>query len=512
MSRFRGRPVPHSVKGTLLIETPHRRSGAEGELRRLLPGVARVELLLQQLARVEPGAGPMVEAWNRRGGVSHGPPSSLPAEAQRYLPRFLALVPPRDRREARVSALRDYQSLLRVETWEERRRSVARARHRFGSPALVGLLLAAGKDEIHDDPHEAEHFARLAKDVAGRGHAAAFRVCRVMGLAHQGNAKRAAGDLRGAELLLVQALDLLFSAPPPYWLKAACRQVLDSASYQLTGDRPTPEMHGLLDQAVLRAGAAAHPPAGWFQAELFSLLGSLRKDQRRLQEALDLLDRARRLFIAAEDKTGTARVRLVIAAEHRLNGRHEQAVAEVSASLPLIDRKRHPRLLLWAYHNLALYLCEMGRIQMVEILLSDLAPLYRRFGDRQTYIRRRWLEGLLAKAQGDPAGAQQHLTAVVEELVREGTLLQAAVAALDLACLLFEQGSYRDLQRLASQLPTIFRQGDVHCEAHAAALLFAKAAAEQEVSSAFLEELRGYFVRGQRGAAERFESRTLGGE
>ena len=100
------------MKGVVLVETSCCNPRAVGELRRLLPGTIRVDLLLQQLARVDPGSRPMVEAWNVRQAPASRESAVPSQEAQRYLRFFLDLLPEQDRRRERGSALRDFRHLL----------------------------------------------------------------------------------------------------------------------------------------------------------------------------------------------------------------------------------------------------------------------------------------------------------------------------------------------------------------------------------------------------------------
>lgn len=347
--------------------------------------------------------------------------------------------------ELEPAARRDLATLLRLPP-AERLAKVRRARTRYRNPLLVDLLLETARETIADDPAEARRWAELAREVALRlppGFGAAIgREAAVRARAHEANALRAQGELVAAEQVMHEVL----------------RQLEDVA------------------EPLLRA-------------EVSSLAASLRKDQRRFDEAADLLEQSLATYREVNEPANAGAVMLNQASLHFTGGRPLDAARVVEEALTLIDPETEPRLYLCGSHNLATYLCSAGLHAQAKENLDAHAELYRRFGDVYAQLRHEWLQGLIEVGLGRPAAAEETLRRVRSGFIDRGQGYDAALVTLDLALLYAEQGRHRDVLRLAEQTVPLFAAQDVHREALAALLMFQQAAREEAVTVRLVEQL-----------------------
>ncbi len=313
-------------------------------------------------------------------------------------------------------------------------------------PALVELLLAAGREKIHDSPVAALEAAELAAEVAPRLPEETYgaRFCRdrlAEARAHQANALRAAGDLHGAEAVMAEAAALLESSADD----------------------------------LLRA-------------EVASFAASLAKDEGRWSEARSQLDLAEALCasVSAHPEFLT-RVRLNRADVDYCAGDLDTAVVQARANLAALDETTPPSLRFIVHHNLACYLCDAGELEEAQQLLAAAEPLYLAHPDRSFRLRRDWLRGRIAMGLGDTAAAEASLRAARDGFLEAGLGYDAALVALDLAVLLLEQGRTADVREIAVWATALFEAQDIHREALASLSLFRQAALQDLVT---VQEIR----------------------
>ena len=251
------------------------RAVARGEL----PQSFVNEITLEHLLSLCPHCRAEVEAYGAEVQVG---PSIWSRALQAFsvlLDRLLARGPREIRR-----AERDIQEILSLPA-AERAGCVERARTRFRSPALVRLLLEESRRKIPGQPGEARELAELARKVANRNpRMPGYFDLYVLSTALMANACRAGGDLCGAS----QTFEVV-------------RRIISQ--------------HGVTDLEVV--------------ARVDDLMGSLRKDQRRLPEAERLLERAAVLFSLRRAPDDAARALTNLADVCWLRGNLDQAIATV---------------------------------------------------------------------------------------------------------------------------------------------------------------------------------------
>lgn len=233
----------------------------------------------------------------------------------------------------------------------------------FRSPALAARVCAASLRAAPRDAREALELAELALSIAGRVTGAKGLRSSAQGYCwtHVGNARRVVNDLDGADEAFVRAWDL--------W------------------------------RAGTETDAELFPE--W---RLLSLEASLRRAERRLPEALELLHRAG----AVCGEEGMPMARLLLQREHVLEvmGDTEGALAVLAQAAPLVEAAGDSDLLLRLSFNMADDLCQLGRYAEAAALLPQVRELAIEQSNELDLLRLVWLEARIDARQDRPAAAR----------------------------------------------------------------------------------------------------------
>jgi tetratricopeptide (TPR) repeat protein len=425
--------------------------------RELLRAVARGELSERALAQIEtqhleslcPVCRREIQAWREEGTAEVGYEYALQA-----LPAVLGRHASDLMKQMR-QAERDLEELLAIPPTERFIR-IDRSRSRFRGPVLAERLIQESRRRTPASPREGLDLAELARAVIHRSpdHPDTFSLL-ALASAQMANACRAGGDLRQAE-------------------------------EHFRHTRYLVRNQGVTDPLTL--------------AQIDHLEGSLRKDQRRFEEAEDLLTRSAMLFRISGDAAETARVLLILGELSFHQGLLDRAVEMVQAALERLPPEEEPRLYLSSRHNLALYLAEAGQFAQAAGLVAADEDLYRRIPEPWLQLRLSWLRGKIAAGLGDAAEAERLFRETRDGFVRQGNGYDAAMASLDLALLYLKEGRTADVLPLAEEMAALFEARDVHREALAAVLLFQEAAERDEITAGMVRELAARLETARRGA------------
>lgn len=339
----------------------------------------------------------------------------------------------------RTEAPELFEALLRH--GDARREEALRADYRFHTWGLFELLVERSLETVTQDSGEAEKLGLLALVLSEHLHPGTYGRraivdLRIRALAYIGNARRVRSDLAGAE------------------------KAFDAAHAHLQRGTKDP-----LDLAIL-----------------LDLEASLRRDQRRVEEAADLLRQAGEIFLETGDSHRAGRSLVNLSTVHYVTGELEEALSVVRRSLDLLDMEREPRLRLYAQHSLAFYLTEAGRFQEAREVYRKTRPLYRAFPEPWVENRRKWVRGRIVRGLGHPSRAESILLAARDGFISEGIPYDTALISLEIATLYAEQGRTAELKRLAAEMVPIFTSLHIHREA-LAALAFLTQAIEAEAAS-----------------------------
>ncbi len=323
--------------------------------------------------------------------------------------------------------------------------------------ALVERLAAASIEEAPDRPDEAMKLARLALRSAELAPASeALRGC-LLGYAHAhiGNAYRVAAKLRPSEAEFVVARQL--------W----------------------PE------------GLAA--PAGLLsEARLFDLEASLRRDQRQLDKALILIDRALALVV---EGPGLGLIYLKQGSIFEQQGNYQGSLQALRSAALWIDECSQPRHYTGLLFNLCVNLVNLSRFSEAREILPEVRGRFLLTGKAILRIRVAWLEGRIQEGLGDREGAIATLDQVRNDFTAKNRFDSAALAGLDLAILYLRDHRTAETRDLARQLTTVFANLDIKREALAAVRLFLEAA-EREAATVELARRAAAALRAVRRAPE----------
>ncbi len=353
----------------------------------------------------------------------------------------------RDRDRARAPKL--YAELTRHPV--SRQRSLIQRTWRFKNYVFGEFLLEESSRNVSDDPSRAEDLAELGLVVAEQLEGSHYGPALINDLrgrawAYLANARRVGTDLRNAEEAMGKAEEFLANGT---------------------------------DDVLLRARSLV-------------LKAEIRREQRRFEEANELLNRALVIYREAGEDHWVGRT-LVSTAEVGVEaGQFELAADQLREAMRLIDEKREPRLGLCIKHNLIRCFTEAGQFQEAKKMLPEVKRLAGEVGSNADMLRALWLEGRIARGLGKLDEAEKLFARMRDEFVERGIAYDAALASLDLASVYAQQGRTGEMKALAEEMVPIFRSRDVHREATAALLIFQKAAKAESVTLQMVRDLAHY--------------------
>src|SRR6185295_1115266 len=114
-------------------------------------------------------------------------------------------------------------------------------------------------------------------------------------------------------------------------------------------------------------------------------------------------------------------------------------------------------------------------------------------------------EGRIAAGQGRPEEARSLLAAARREFAARGMSYDVALALLEAAVLLLEEGRAGEVKALTGELTQVFEDKGVHREALAALRLFAEATEREEATAEMARRVLHYLFRAQHNRELRFE-------
>ncbi len=239
-----------------------------------------------------------------------------------------------------------------------------------------------------------------------------------------------------------------------------------------------------LARALERAGEGTGDPH--LLARLIDLTASLRTDQRRFDEAFQLLDwvHAIHLELGESHEAGRALISKSNAAAYALD--LGEAVRLLAQGLALIDADRDPKLALAAIHNLLSHLVDADQLVEAARLIGESRPLYASQGGRLERLKARWLEGRISSGLDDPAAAERAFHEVRTGFEEADLPYDMALVSLDLAALWLDQGRNREIQLLLDETVAIFRDRGIRREAIAALLMLREAFERERATAALL--------------------------
>jgi tetratricopeptide (TPR) repeat protein len=233
------------------------------------------------------------------------------------------------------------------------------------------------------------------------------------------------------------------------------------------------------------------------EAEILDLESSLRRDQRRFEEARKNADRALALYKQNEDAHGVGKMFLQKAKILEESNDQEGAIALLRNPLQWVDPGSEPELYAVARYNLVGCLSQVGRFQEAKALLPEVRDLFRAGSQPLDRVRLRWEEARIDFGLGQVGEAEVVFREVHQQFLDLQMDINAALVALDLAVLLSEQGRTRELKVLAVELLSAFEAREIHRESLAVLLLFQRACEEERLTAELARQLASLLRRGK---------------
>lgn len=351
--------------------------------------------------------------------------------------------------------------------FSEEQRVTAGHEAKFQTAAFVEALLENARSTWADNQFRSEWFANLGLEISDRldrqlyGHGLISDLkARAWGFI--ANARRIHSDFRGSEEAFQAAEELLAEG---------------------SGD-----------------------PLEW--ARLLDLKASLRRAQRRFEEALNLLDEVVGICRKTHERHLEGRALIGKALIYDYASKPEPAVPLLFEALEKIDRKQEPRLLFTILQNLTLSLVTLGEYERASELLPQARQAALELGTADDLTRTLWVEGLLDLGMQRFPEAENRLQAVRDHYIEAGIGYNAALASLDLAKIYLRQGRTEETKRVAAEMHPIFVSRDVQRESIAALLVFQQAVEQESVSLRLVDEVIRSVRRAQAGPQTRPERPT----
>ncbi len=289
-----------------------------------------------------------------------------------------------------------------------------------------------------------------------------------------------------SELLAELALTLADRLDPDYYGESRLEDLRARAwSYVAEARRLRSDFTGAgeaFDQAHehLRAGTGD----ALERALILDLEATLRRCERRLDEARRLLRKAIEIFLenGEDQRASLSLINLAIA--YRCEGEPVRALSLLQEAQRHIDAAAEPRLLLSARHHLNHTLAAAGRLMEARGLLLKCRPLYRQFEDPWTQSHLRWLRGQLALEFAEMAEAEADLLGARQGFLAQEGRYEAGLVALDLARLYARQDRAAELRETAGAALETFRALGLASEIRDAESFLRQA---EEIEGAWLE-------------------------
>ena len=296
-------------------------------------------------------------------------------------------------------------------------------------------------------------------------------------------------------LLAVQTAEIaaklssyLGDAYDPHWvldLRARAQAYLGNAR-RVLGELRSAEMAFLQADAFLEQSMTGNEEV---RAEVLHLKSSLRRQQRQLDEALELAEEALSIYRDWDNHQGVSVVLVKKAKVVEELGDLEQAIELLREAVSEIDPRGDVRLPAYARYNLAACLSRAGEYQEAQNVLDELKPFFQQVARPLDLVRMRWTEGRIATGRNDAQGAEAAFHEVRSHFLQRRMAYDAALVSLDLALIFARQHRTAEIKELVRELIPVFESQNVRREVLMSLALFQQACEEERLTSDLIQQL-----------------------
>src|SRR5262249_54532568 len=143
-------------------------------------------------------------------------------------------------------------------------------------------------------------------------------------------------------------------------------------------------------------------------------------------------------------------------------GEYERAIETLLRAQPLVESADDPRLTYMVPFNLAVVYTHVGRYTEAAELVHRVSDLVAMQGDEIENLRVLWLRGRIAAGLGRRGEARNLLAQARQGFDQWNMSWDVALALLEEAVLLLEEGRTAEVKVLAQELSKVFESKGVH--------------------------------------------------
>jgi len=254
-----------------------------------------------------------------------------------------------------------------------------------------------------------------------------------------------------------------------------------------------PEADAAFERAIESLEAGTGDPL--LQARVLDLYASLRSAQRRLDDAIAVLDQVYNLYREAGDAHLAGRALISKGSNALYQGYPSEAVQLLQSGLQMLDSRKDPPLEILTRLNIIDALAKAGRHHDASRQLLQ-SGLREKLADAPLIlVKLRWVEGKIHAGLGRPEKAERAFVEVRREYLRLGQVYEAALVGLELASAWLRQGRPVQVRELAEEMYQTFVELGVQPEAARALYFVREACLVQAVTVAMIERVRQFLER-----------------
>jgi tetratricopeptide (TPR) repeat protein len=230
-------------------------------------------------------------------------------------------------------------------------------------------------------------------------------------------------------------------------------------------------------------------------AQILDLEASLRSSQRRLDDAITLLDQVHSLYLEAGDAYLAGRALISRGINTHYQGRPREAVDLFERGLQLLEPGRDPHLAAIAQEAYLHALTDCGEYRQASRLLLQSGLREAFAAEPLNLLKLRWVEGKIHAGSGRLAQAERAFSGVRSEFLRRAQIYDAALVGLELAAVWLRQGRSAEVGELAEELHATFDDLGVQTEAARALYFVREACRRRAVTVPMIERARQFLER-----------------
>jgi len=200
-----------------------------------------------------------------------------------------------------------------------------------------------------------------------------------------------------------------------------------------------------------------------------------------------MMNRVLPIFEQAKDPQKLAQASLMRANLHQDPNLVYQ---DLRLALNLLDPKRDLPLKLTTYHNLALILARLDRLEEAIALLLPARALATATSNHSMMLHLTWVEAVIADRGGQLAVAESLYEEARNGFLDLGRAGEAATVSLDLAIIYAKENRSADVVAMVSQVVPLFDALKIHPQALVGLTLLKQALRSEQVSLRLLERIR----------------------